>query len=149
LRTGSLVALAVLIAVLYGAGATKNAQISELRDHPLVLAATVTTCQGQLAGSGSNGVGYACAATYVVKGSRYTETLPGSALHLRGSRVIVTVASDDPGLLSTPALVAHERASVRVFALPTVLLGLLVVLCAWRLATRRRGPARRGASLPT
>lgn len=149
LRTVSLIALAALIAVLYAAGATKNAQISELRANPLVLAATVTTCRGQLGGSGSNGVGYSCAATYVVSGSRYTETLPGSALRERGSRVDVAVASDDPGLLSTPALVARERASIRVFVLPTALLALLAALCGWRLASRRRTLARRWASLPS
>lgn len=129
--------LLVLAVVFTVAGARKNNQIQELKDHAVPVDAVVTSCVGLLGGSGSNFVGYACTGTYRVANRRYTEQLPGSAPHARGDVVHIVVAPSDPALVSTRALVASEHASWRVFILPGVLF-LVVLLTATALLVIRR-----------
>jgi len=137
-----LVALAVVVVGLYAAGAQKNAQITALRLHGVVVVATSTGCQGLLGGSGSNAAGYSCRGTYDVGGRRYDELMPGDVLHDPGTTFRIVAATTDPTLLATPSQVRGEHASWEVFALPTVLLavlaGLLLVL-----GLRRRRLLRR------
>jgi len=129
-----LLALAVSASVLFVAGARRNSQISDLRTRGVPVAVRVTSCLGQLGGSGSNPIGYSCTGTYTVAGRRFTATVPDDALHAPGTIVRGVVASDDPALLSTPRILAGERASSRVFVLPAVLTGVLalgLVVLGW------------------
>ncbi len=138
-------ALAVSGIVLAVAAAHQNAQINTLRSQGITVEATVTTCIGQVAGSGSNPTGYTCQASYRVGGKRYQATLPGSAQRAQGSGVAVVVARDDPTLLSTPPVLATQHASAGAFVLPIVLLAgaLGIGYLLWR--RHRRAPsARRG-----
>jgi uncharacterized integral membrane protein len=128
-----LVALAVLVVVLFVAGANKNAQINNLRRHGAPVEITVTKCIGLLGGSGSNGAGYACTGTYTVGGRRYDEAIPGNALLVTGATV-----RGDPTLVSTVVAVTTERASWRVFIVPTILLIILVLLVGTLVLRRRR-----------
>ncbi|MHB8329805.1 MAG: hypothetical protein ACYDD6_09315, partial [Acidimicrobiales bacterium] len=98
---------------------------------------TVTGCRGLIGGSGSNPVGYDCTGTYGVDGRRYSRHIPDDTLHAKGARVQGLTVPSDPGLLSTPAIVAGERASWRVFTLPTVL-AVAVALAVGALALARR-----------
>jgi hypothetical protein len=132
-----LVALAVVAVGLFVTGARKNAQITELRDHGMAVEVTVSACQGLLGGSGSNPAGYACRGTYVVGGRRYDEAIPGTTLYAPGTVFRAVTVRSDPELLSTVGAVAHDRASWRVYVVPTVLAVVLagLLLALWR---RRR-----------
>jgi hypothetical protein len=132
-----LVALAVLVVVLFAAGADKNAQITDLRLHGVGVHITVTECRGLLGGSGSNPAGYACQGTFSFEGHRYTEAIPGDTLYAPGTKLRAVTVPQDPGLVSTPGAVASEHASWRVFILPTILLVVLVLLVG-ALVLRRR-----------
>ena len=132
-----LVGLAVLAVVLMVAGAHKNAQINGLRQHGVPVIDTVSACSGLLGGSGSNAAGYRCRGTFTIAGRSYTEDIPGNVLYAPGSKVQVIADPDDPGLMTTPSVLATEHASSGVFILPAVLLVVLVVTVG-ALALRRR-----------
>ena len=136
-----MVALAVTGVILLVAGADKNAQITRLRTHGVAVAVRVTGCQGLLGGSGSNAAGYACQGTYTVHGKRYSQNIPGDVVRAPGSIVRGVADPGDPGLLSTAADVASQRASWTVFVVPGVL--LLVVALAVAAALVRQRRARR------
>jgi len=135
----ALVALAVLAVVLFVAGAQKNAHITDLRQHGVPVDVTVTRCTGLLGGSGSNPVGYACRGTFAYGGHRYDVAIPGDTLYASGARLAAVTVPGDTGLFSTAATVAAEHASWKVFLLPAVLLGVLVVLVGALVLGRRHG----------
>lgn len=143
----SALALVVAGAVLLAAGIRKNAQIDDLRAHGVPVVVTVTTCTGQVAGSGSNPVGYTCRGTFRFGGRLVEDQLPGTEGHTPGDRLDLVTAADDTGLLATAAQVAHDRASATVFVAPVALLaagfglGAAFVVAARR---RRRGAAQDG-----
>jgi hypothetical protein len=136
-----LVTLLVVAIVLFIAGGDKNTQISSLREHGVPVTVTVTGCVGLLGGSGSNFAGYACRGSYTLDGRQFNESIPGDALLANGAHIEGVAVPGDPGLLSTPSLVASQRASARVFILPAVLslvFVAIVVLLFWRRRSRRR-----------
>jgi hypothetical protein len=135
--------LAIVAGVLFAVGVNKNAQITDLRVRGVPVVVTVTRCIGLVSGSGSNNAGYACWGVYTLDGHRHARAIPGDALHVPGAKLRGVTTRDDPGLLSTAALVATERPSWTVFAVPTVLL-LVDVLAIGGLLLRRRR-ARRDA----
>ncbi len=145
-RTATVIGMIVLVGfmalsgVLFVVGARKNAQIEALRDHGTPVAMTVTGCLGLMGGSGSNAAGYACAGTYTVDGRRYHAGVPGIAPHTTGQKVPVLTVADDPSLVSSARLIAVEHPSGRVYVVPSLLLGT-VVLAAVVAMTRgvRRG----------
>jgi hypothetical protein len=137
--------LAAAVVVLYFAGFEKNAQITRLREHGVDVEVTVTSCMGLMGGSGSNLAGYDCKGTFRLNGRRYRDSIPGTAPHPPGSRLVAVTVAKDPSLLSTPAAIATQRASGRVYLLPSslliVLVGVLtVVMFKWR--SLRRGSAK-------
>jgi len=134
-----LVGLAGIVGVLFAAGASKNAQINELRDHGVAVTVTVASCRGLLAGSGSNPAGYACTGSYQVNGRTYVASVPGDSLYAAGATVREVAAGTDPGLLASAPAVAAERASWRVFVVPMALLGALLTLVGVTVRRRRRG----------
>ena len=136
-----LVALLAGSTALFASGARKNNQVTDLRDHGIAVAVTVTSCRGLLGGSGSNPVGYTCVGTYLVGTQRYRQTLPTSVLYASGTRITLVAADDDGALLSSRALVAAEHASWRVYLVPSALL-LAFLVAAGGLAWRRRRNAK-------
>jgi hypothetical protein len=134
----TLAGLAVLTVVLFVAGFQKNAQQSSLAARGVPVTVTVTTCLAEMGGSGSNLAGYACTGTYTVDGRRYTESIPGNALHTAGSTVQGITVPGNPALLSTPDIVRSQKASWTVFIVPTLLLIVLVGSIALLLVRRRR-----------
>ncbi len=125
-----LVGLAVLVVVLYVAGAHKNAQIAGLKQRGVPVVDTVSACSGLLGGSGSNPVGYRCWGTFTVDGRSYVEDIPGNVLRAPGSKIQAIADPENPGLVTTPSELAAEHASSGVFILPTVLLAILAALIA-------------------
>jgi len=140
-----LAAVTVIAVVLLAAGVDKNSQAVSLRDHGVPVPVTVSGCQGLLGGSGSNPAGYACKGSYTFHGHRYVQAIPGNALHTPGSVIQGVIVPSDPWLLSTPAAVAAEQASWRVFIAPAILLAVVVVAVGFLLARRlRRAPGTPG-----
>ncbi len=133
-RVGKVVVAACLVALagvtvgLFVAGASKNAQITSLRSHGVPVEVTVTKCHGLLGGSGSNGAGYACRGTFEIGGHRYNEAIPGYGQLSPGSSIRGVAVPGNPPLFSTAGAAATERASWRVFILPSVLAVILVLL---------------------
>lgn len=138
------VALAALVTVLFLAGAHKNAQITELRQHGVRVEDKVSRCLGLLGGSGSNAGGYACAGTFMLDGQRYDEAIPGDTLRAPGAILRAVAVPGDPPLVSTVRALQAEHSSWRVFILPTVLLVVLLLLVA-TLALRPRRALRASA----
>ncbi len=138
----ALVALAVAAALLYGAGAHRNAQVAELRAKGVAVQATVSGCRGQLGGSGSNAAGYHCTGSFELGGRRFNETLPGAGFRRPGSPMVVVTVPGDPGLLATRAEVAAEQPDDGVFVLPSVLAAVAAAGTVIGLRrTRRRAQA--------
>ncbi len=123
---------------LYVAGARKNAQIDDLRQHGVSVWVTISGCQGLLGGSGSNAAGYACRGTFTLDGQRDNEAIPGDTLLSPGTKIRAVAVPGDPGLVSTPAVLAGEHTSAGVYALPSVLAALAVLALAVALTFRRR-----------
>jgi hypothetical protein len=136
-----LVTLAVLAVVFTVIGIHNNRQIDQLRNQSVPVAVTITSCQGLLGGSGSNGAGYFCRGTYALGGHRYDEALPGTALHAPGSVVRAVAVPSDPTLVSPVSVVDAEHASDSVFILPAVLLVVFVAILVVLVLRRRRTPA--------
>jgi hypothetical protein len=136
-----LATLAVLAVAFTVIGVHNNRQIDQLRNQGVSVAVTVTSCQGLLGGSGSNGAGYSCRGTYELGGHRYNETLPGTSLHAPGSVVRAVAVPSDPTLVSPVSVVDAEHASDSVFVLPAVLLVVFVAILVVLVLRRRRTAA--------
>lgn len=132
-----LATLAVLGVVFIVVGINKNDQINQLKSQGVPVTYVVSRCLGLLGGSGSNGAGYACQGSYTLDGRRYFEDLPGTSYHAPGDRVVAVSVPSDPTLLSTPSILASDRASWNVFILPIVLLGVFLLLLLLVLLRRR------------
>jgi hypothetical protein len=135
-----LLGLAVLIVILFLAGASKNSQIDRLRQHGVPVDVRVSGCLGLLGGSGSNPAGYACRGSFTLDGHRHSVDVPGNVLRAPGSIVRAVTVRDDPQLIDTVRALATEHSSGRVFILPAVLLAVeLLALLVLVLVRRRRG----------
>jgi hypothetical protein len=132
-----LVALAVVAVILLVSGIRKNAHDASLQDHGVPVSVTVSGCLGLLGGSGSNAAGYACKGSYTYDGLRYQQAIPGDALLHAGTVIRGVIVSSDPRLLSTPAAVAAQHSSWRVYLAPAILFGILVVASGALLLARR------------
>jgi len=137
-----LVALAVLVVVLFVAGAHRNAQVNRLHQHGVTVDVTVSGCIGLVGGSGSNAAGYSCRGSFTLMGHRYNEAIPGSTFRASGTTFKAVTVPGDPALLSPVHAVSTEHSSASVFILPSVLLVILLLLVG-ALVLRRR---HRGAS---
>ncbi len=138
-----LLALAVLVVLLVLSGVHRNAQIARLHDDGVVVTVTVTGCQGELGGSGSNAAGDVCRGALTLGGRRYHETLPGDRFYRPGAMLRVVAVPSDPALLAPVRVVAGEHTSWRVFILPGVLLVVLVACGLILVRRRRRSPPYR------
>jgi hypothetical protein len=134
----ALVALAVVAAVLLVAGIQKNAQADALQHHGVAVDVTVSGCMGLLGGSGSNDAGYRCRGSYTFSGRHYERDIPGNSLLGAGTVIRGVTTPDDPGLLSTPAMVDVQQASWRVYLAPAILFAVLAIAVVTVVLVRRR-----------
>lgn len=142
-----LVASAVVALILLLVGVQKNAQSDNLQHHGVPVEVTVTGCMGLLGGSGSNGAGFACKGSYQFHGRQFEKYIPGDSDYQSGTVIPGVIVADDPGLLSTPSIVADQHASWKVFIAPAVLVVVSVLILAMLVRSRRRthrtpGPAQ-------
>lgn len=132
-----LVGLTVVAVVLLVSGIQKNAHAASLHDQGVPVSVTVSGCVGLLGGSGSNAAGYACKGTYTYDGHRYQQAIPGDTLLHAGTVIRGVIVPSDPRLLSTPAALAAQQSSWRVYIAPAILFGIVVVASGAVLLARR------------
>lgn len=148
----AVLAVAALVIVLFVAGARKNAQVTRLRRQGVPVTVTITGCQGELGGSGSNAAGFACWGAYRLGGRRYVEPIPGDTRYDPGTSVRAVAVPGDPQLVAPASTVANERATAGVYVLPAVLLAVLLALCGcffWLFRRRDRPRMPAEADTPT
>jgi hypothetical protein len=137
--------VATLAVVLFLSGWHKNAQISSLHQHGVIVEVKVTKCVGLIGGSGSNTTGNSCRGTLTVGGHRYNEAIPGTAFLSVGQHLRVVTVPGDPALLTPVHTLASQHASWSVYIVPAILLVALLLLIALLVFRRRR---RRHATVP-
>jgi len=142
-----LVTLLALVVIFTVAGMQKNSQISRLRHNGVPVTVTVTHCLGLMGGSGSNAAGESCSGSFTIHGTRYTESLPGTAFHQIGATVAATVVPNDPALVSPNNILESEHTTLNVYLLPLILFVVLALLVAIIALVRRR--RRNATAQPT
>lgn len=136
---GALIIFVVVIVVSFVSAAHDNSRIERLKARGVSVTVTVTTCIGNLGGSGSNASSYTCSGSYHVAGTRYVETIGSMSFSASPGAHISAVA--DPSRLSTVVIasaVAASRISAKVYIAPGLLAFLFIALAGWFLRVVRR-----------
>jgi hypothetical protein len=147
-----LAALAVAAVVLFVAGIHRNDQVSRLRQQGVPVTFTVTSCVGQMGGSGSNVAGYRCSGTFALGGRQYHEGLPGNSFYTPGETVPAIVVPNDPALVAPARTVTARHPTATVFIAPSVLTVIVVASLAalvWRRRDRRHASGAAGLPVAT
>jgi hypothetical protein len=138
------VVLIALSVTFFVTGANHNSTVNDLRQHGVRVQVKVTSCTGELGGSGSNNAGYTCRGSFTLLGKHYQSTLPDNTARKVGSTVVYVTPSDDPGHLTTVTAWQTDSPSAEVFIVPIVLglVGLVIaVLLVRSILGRRRSAA--------
>lgn|GEM_PF-2885912 len=124
---GTYVLCALLLVSVFFATVTNQQRIERMHNNGIPARAIVTSCTGQIGGSGSNSAGYVCTGTYSVQHHRY-EGVIGGLISLRspGSVVGIVVDPDNLGSCETASLARSQRDSGLAYALPGTLTVLLL-----------------------
>jgi hypothetical protein len=130
--------LTVLTVTFFLSGVHRNADVVNLQRHGVSVAVTVTTCNGELGGSGSTLAQYRCEGTFFLSGHRHHDTIPGHSFRATGSTVTFVTAKNSPGLLATTFEVKSEKTTLNVFILPSILLVALIGFVAVVARSRSR-----------
>ncbi len=139
--TVGLVAVAVTGLVLLIAGIQNNSQINSLRNDGVPVTVTVDSCLGLMGGTGQNPAGFSCTGSYVLGGTQYRQSIPGTAFHAPGSSFQGIAVPSDPKLLTTPYQLARQHASWTAFIIPGLLFGFVVAVVLVMLLRRPRRPS--------
>jgi hypothetical protein len=87
-----LVGLCVLTVALFVAAVNKDSAIVRLQQHGVPVEVTVTSCLGNLGGSGSNAASYTCSGTFSLDGHHQTDVIDGTTtFHRSGSAYVVPI----------------------------------------------------------
>ena len=114
--------VSALIAVSAIVGVNNNHRISRLQNEGVRVSASVTSCLGQLGGSGSNGASYVCRVHYRFRGSPYDVVVAGLSGFARvGTREVVTIDPAQPGAPTLTSSLASESPSPWRYLVPTLL----------------------------
>jgi membrane protein implicated in regulation of membrane protease activity len=142
-----LAVLAVSIIVSFISAANDNARIDRLKSHGVSVVVTVTTCVGNVGGSGSNAAGYTCRGEYRVDGVTYHEIIGAkTTLSSAGSKVQGVADPARPSTVELASAVATSSVSSSVYVVPTLLLLLFVALSVASLRRWRRSVPRTSAT---
>jgi hypothetical protein len=138
LVTGTLLlgVFAIIIVVSFISAFNDNARIDRLKNHGIPVTVTVTSCVGNIGGSGSNAAGYTCRGSYRVDGVRYVEVIGKKSTPSNAGTKVHGIA--DPSRRSTVEVASAVRASsssASVYFVPSVLALFLVIAT---IASRRR-----------
>jgi hypothetical protein len=135
----TLVVFAAIIVVSFLSATNDNARIDRMKLRGIPVTVIVTSCVGNIGGSGSNVTGYTCRGTYTLGSTHYREiigSMSNFAVPGTSERALV-----DPSRHSTLELSSAVRASTaspKKYVAPG-LLGLVLValaLALWRVARR-------------
>ncbi len=139
-----LVLVAVSLVVSFVSAANDNSRIERLQSHGIALRATVSSCIGNLGGSGSNASSYTCVATYSIATHNYHEVIGHmGSFAAPGTRVAVVADPSHQGTIELASAVESSSASNSVYVAPWLLSALFVALMLGYLRLlRRRRPSR-------
>jgi len=130
-----LVGLCVLTVALFVAAVNKDSAIVRLQQHGVPVEVTVTSCLGNLGGSGSNAASYTCSGTFSLD-DHQTDVIDGTTtFHRSGSTIAAVTDPSDPADLATATTVATTHRSGSAYVVPIILavvLVLLIALVVWR-----------------
>lgn len=132
---------AVLVVSLVSAF-NDNARIERMKAHGIPLTVTVTTCDGNLGGSGSNGAGYTCRGTYRIDNTTFHEVI-GSMTSFAASGTAVRAVADpsNHGTITLSTAVKSSKASPWAFVAPGALTVATVILTWLFVRVARRRPS--------
>jgi hypothetical protein len=130
-----LVVFAVVLVVSFLSVSNDNARIDRLKTHGIPVTITVTSCIGNIGGSGSNSAGYTCRGDYTVNGATYREIIGSMAtFSATGTTVRGVVDPSHHGTVVLSSALRNSSASPSRYVAP----GLLgIALVALTLALRR------------
>jgi len=135
-----LAVFAVIIVVSFISATNDNARIDRLKDHGVAVRVTVTSCVGNIGGSGSNAAGYTCHGSYSVHGVRYDEVIGSkTTFSTTGTHVRAIADPERPSTIEVASSVAKSSSSHSVYLVPSLLTLLFLVLS---IALRRRHSSR-------
>jgi hypothetical protein len=136
-----LVIFAVAIAISFAATINEHDRIDRMKTHGIPVTVTITGCEGNLGGSGSNVASYTCRGTYAINGAKFDELIASMTTFTAKGTKIRALA--DPSQHSSVALASAIKSTHSsptafiVLALLTLLLLVLVALVT-RAARRQR-----------
>ena len=139
----AIAAVAITVSVL--SAVNDNARITRLHHAGIPVSVTVTSCIGNLGGSGSNAANYTCRGSYSVAGSHYVETISSLTTFTSPGRHVAAVV--DPahhGSLTLASALATTQASSARYLIPAAMSLVWLVIAAgylWWLARRRHAVA--------
>jgi hypothetical protein len=133
-----LVIFALIIVVSFISATNDNARIDRLKNHGVSVAVTVTSCVGNIGGSGSNAAGYTCRGSYRVNGVRYLEIIGSkTTLSITGTKERAVVDPARPSTIELASAVQTSSSSSSVYLVPSLLALSFVVLTLALLGRRR------------
>jgi len=130
-----LAVFAVVLVVSFLSVTNDNARIDRMKTRGIPVTITVTSCIGNIGGSGSNSAGYTCRGDYTVGGATYRELIGSMATFFAtGTTVRGVVDPSHHGTVVLSSAIRDSSASPSRYVAP----GLLsIVLVTLTLALRR------------
>jgi len=129
---------AIVIVATFISATNDNARIDRLKSQGLSVVVTVTSCVGNIGGSGSNAAGYTCHGSYRVGGVRYEEIIGSKTTQSPAGTEVRAVADPNrPSTVELATAVARSASSSSVYVVPSIL-ALVFVVLALALLRRRR-----------
>lgn len=134
---------ALIITVSFISATNDNARIDRLKDHGVAVAVTVTSCVGNIGGSGSNAAGYTCHGSYRLNGIHYREIIGSkTASSSAGTKVRAVADPSRPSTIEVVSAVHASSSSASVYLVPSLLALCFVVLTFLFLRRRRVSRSR-------
>ena len=119
-----------------------NARIERMKAHGIPVTVIVTTCNGNLGGSGSNGAGYTCRGAYRVGGTTFHEVIGSMATFAASGTAVRAVADpSNHGTIALSSAVKTSKASPWAFVPPGALAVLVIILTWLFVRVVRRRPS--------
>ncbi len=132
-----LAAFAAVVVVSFISAVNDNARIDRMKNHGISVVVTVTSCVGDIGGSGSNAAGYTCRGSYRVHGVHYEEVIASkSTWSDTGTNVRGVADPSRPSTVELASAVATSSSSDSTYVIPGLLALLCVVLSATTLLRR-------------
>jgi len=123
--------------------ANDNARIDRMKADGIPVMVTVTGCNGNLGGSGSNGAGYTCRGTYSIGHTSYHEQIGSmTTFAATGTPVPGVVDPSHLGSVVLASAVTSSQSSTWAYLRPGLLAVALVILLLAFLRVVRRSASR-------